>query len=134
MKIVNLIFQRLQVFSHILHTGQKIKGIQIVNTQCEKCWAFLKLTANGRKYGKAGIETTSAILGDPLQSEGFVKAAKEYDIVQKKVKQAEKANRLRRTKAVKYSRKDPLEVGDICTVSTQGLKKIYVPHLPVFVT
>jgi hypothetical protein len=51
-----------------------------------------------------------------------------------KVKQAEKANRLRRTKAVKYSRKDPLEVGDICTVSTQGLKKIYVPHLPVFVT
>jgi hypothetical protein len=40
-----------------------------------------------------------------------------------KVKQAEKVKRLRRTKASKYRRKDPLEVGDICTVLTQGLKK-----------
>jgi hypothetical protein len=37
-----------------------------------------------------------------------------------KVKQAEKVNRLRRTKGTKHSRKDLLEVGDICTVSTQG--------------
>jgi hypothetical protein len=29
---------------------------------------------------------------------------------------AEKVNRPRRTKAAKCSRKDPLEVGDICTV------------------
>ncbi len=41
---------------------------------------------------------------------------------------------MRRTKASKYSRKDSLEVGDICTVSTQGLKKVYFPHLPVLVT
>ncbi len=51
-----------------------------------------------------------------------------------KEKQAEKGNRLRRVKGIKYSRKDQLEVGDICTVSTQGLRKIYFPHLPVSVT
>jgi hypothetical protein len=53
-----------------------------------------------------------------------------------KVKQAEKVNRLRGTKGIKYSRKDPLEVGDICTVSTptQGLRKIYFLHLPVLDT
>jgi hypothetical protein len=50
------------------------------------------------------------------------------------VKQAEKVNRLRRTKASNYIRKDPLEVGDICTVSTQGIRKVYYPHLPVLVT
>jgi hypothetical protein len=27
-----------------------------------------------------------------------------------------------------------LEIGDICTVSTQGLKKIYFPYLPVMIT
>ncbi len=51
-----------------------------------------------------------------------------------KVKQAEKVNRLKRTKAMKYSRKDPLKVGDICTISTQGSRKIYFSHLPVLVT
>jgi hypothetical protein len=40
-----------------------------------------------------------------------------------KMKQAEKVNRLGRTKASKYSRKEPVEVGNICTISTQGLKK-----------
>jgi hypothetical protein len=50
------------------------------------------LLASG-KYGKAGIETTSAILADPLQSEGFVKAAKEYDIVQKRVNQAKRSGK-----------------------------------------
>lgn len=29
------------------HIGQKIKAIQIVNMQCGKCLAFLKLNANG---------------------------------------------------------------------------------------
>ncbi len=51
-----------------------------------------------------------------------------------KVKQVEKVNRLRRMKAAKYSRKDPIAVGDICTVSTQGLKKVSFPHLPVLIT
>ena len=40
MKIVSLIFQRLQDFSATQHTGRKIKGIQIVNLQCGKCLGF----------------------------------------------------------------------------------------------
>jgi hypothetical protein len=41
--------------------------------------------------------------------------------MRKAVKDAKvKVNRLRRTKGTKHSRKDLLEVGDICTVSTQG--------------
>jgi hypothetical protein len=51
-----------------------------------------------------------------------------------KIKQAEKVNRLQSKKVLKHDRKDPLEVGDICTVSTQGLKKVYFPYLPVIIT
>jgi hypothetical protein len=48
------------------------------------------------------------------------------------VKQAEKVNR-RRVKLSK-DRKDPLEVGDICTVSTAGVKKAPFKYLPVMIT
>ena len=27
-----------------------------------------------------------------------------------------------------------MEVGDVCTMSTQGLKKVYFKHLPVIIT
>jgi len=48
------------------------------------------------------------------------------------VKQAEKVNR-RRAKLSK-DRKDPLEVGDICTVSTAGVKKEPFKYLHVMIT
>lgn len=50
------------------------------------------------------------------------------------MKQAEKMNRLRSKKGLQHERRDPLEVGDICTVSMQGLKKVYFPYLPVIIT
>ena len=37
-------------------------------------------------------------------------------------------------KGLKHERKDPLDVGDICTVSTQGLRKVYFKNLPVTIT
>ncbi len=51
-----------------------------------------------------------------------------------KIKQAEQASRIQNKKIIKHARKDPLEVGDLCTVSTQGLKKLYFPYLPVIIT
>jgi hypothetical protein len=45
-----------------------------------------------------------------------------------KVKQSEKVNRLRRKKASNHSRKDPLEIGDICTSLTGFLAGTCVPH------
>jgi hypothetical protein len=54
--------------------------------------------------------------------------------MESKLKQAEKVNKLRKQNAWKLSRKDPLEVGDICTRSTEGLKKVYFPRLPVMMT
>jgi len=56
------------------------------------------------------------------------------EVKEAKLKQAKKVNELRRKKAGKLKRKENLEIGDICTVSTQGLKKIYFPYLPVMIT
>jgi hypothetical protein len=56
------------------------------------------------------------------------------EVKEAKMKQADKVNKLRMKNGLKHERKDPLDVGDICTVSTQGLKKVYFPHLPVIIT
>jgi hypothetical protein len=55
-------------------------------------------------------------------------------VKEEKLKQAKKVHELRRKKAGKLKWKEILEIGDICTVSTQGLKKIYFPYLPVMIT
>ena len=40
------------------------------------------------------------------------------EVKEAKMKQADKVNKLRMKKGLKHERKDPLDVGDICTVST----------------
>ncbi len=54
------------------------------------------------------------------------------EVKEAKLKQAEKVNALRK-KVGKLQQKEILELGDICTVSTQGLKKTYFPYLPVMI-
>jgi hypothetical protein len=56
------------------------------------------------------------------------------EVKEAKEKQAEKVNALRRKKVGALQRKEILDVGDICTVSTQFLKKTYFPYLPVMIT
>jgi hypothetical protein len=51
------------------------------------------------------------------------------EVKEAKVKQTEKVNALRRKKVGKLQQKEILEVGDICTVSMQGLKKTYFPYI-----
>ncbi len=50
------------------------------------------------------------------------------------IKQADKVICLQLKKGLKHERKDPLDVGDICTLSTQGLRNMYFKHLPVIIT
>jgi hypothetical protein len=50
------------------------------------------------------------------------------EVKEAKLKQAKKVNALRRKKFGKLQQKGILALGDICTVSTQGLKKIYNSH------
>jgi hypothetical protein len=40
----------------------------------------------------------------------------------------------RQVNALKLNRKDPLDMGDICTISMSGLKKVHFPHFPVMIT
>jgi hypothetical protein len=54
------------------------------------------------------------------------------EIKEAQIKQAEQVN-IGRAKFSK-DRKDPLEVGDICTVSTSYVKKAPIKYLPVMVT
>jgi hypothetical protein len=65
--------------------SEAVGAIKTANTQ-QKASALL---ASG-KYGKAGIATTSAILGDPIQAEGYVKAVERYQSIEKKIKSAGK--------------------------------------------
>jgi hypothetical protein len=56
------------------------------------------------------------------------------DVMEAKLKQAEKVNKHRQVNALKLNRKDPLDMGDICTISMSGLKKVHFPHFPVMIT
>jgi hypothetical protein len=56
------------------------------------------------------------------------------EVKEAKLKQAKKVNELRRKKASKLEWQEILEIGDTCTVSTQGLKKVHFPYLPVMIT
>ena len=55
-------------------------------------------------------------------------------VMESKKKQAVKVNKMRKKKANAEELKDPLEIGDICTISTDDLKKKYFPYLPVVIT
>lgn len=55
-------------------------------------------------------------------------------VMESKKKQAVKVNKMRKKKANAEEFKDPLEIGDICTISTDDLKTKYFPYLPVLIT
>jgi hypothetical protein len=55
------------------------------------------------------------------------------EVLESKKKQAAK-NKMRKNKANAKELKDPLEKGDICTISTNDLKTKYFPYLPVLIT
>jgi len=50
-------------------------------------------------------------------------------VMESKKKQAVKVNKMRKKKANAEELKDPLEIGDICTISTDDLKIKYFPYL-----
>jgi hypothetical protein len=51
-----------------------------------------------------------------------------------KKKQAAKVNKMQKKKANAGEFKDPLDIGDICAISTDDFKKKYIPYLPVLIT
>jgi hypothetical protein len=53
------------------------------------------------------------------------------EVLESKKKQAAKVNKMRKKKTNAEEFKDPLEIGDICTISTNELKTKYFPYLPV---
>jgi hypothetical protein len=55
-------------------------------------------------------------------------------VMESKKKQAVKVNKMRKKKANAEEFKDPLEIGDIGTISTDDLKSKYFPYLPVLIT
>ncbi len=55
-------------------------------------------------------------------------------VMESNKKQAVKVNKMRKKKANAEEFKDPLEIGDICTISTDDLKTKYFPYLPVLIT
>jgi hypothetical protein len=55
-------------------------------------------------------------------------------VKQGKIKQAISVKKMQKKKVEDEDYKDPLEVGYICTLSTESLNKIYFKFLPVLVT
>lgn len=55
-------------------------------------------------------------------------------VLESKKKQAAKVNKMWKKKANAGEIKDPLDIGDICTISTDDLKEKYFPYLPVLIT
>ena len=55
-------------------------------------------------------------------------------VLESKKKQAAKVNKMQKKKANAGEIKDPLDIGDICTISTDDLKEKYFPYLPVLIT
>jgi hypothetical protein len=85
---------------------------------------------SGTMKGKRKREASSSL---PMEDSPNRKKIR-MQVMESKKKEAVKVNTMRKKKVNAEQFKDPLEIGDIGTISTDDLKSKYFPYLPVLIT